>query len=98
MTVSQPQKIVYWSDEDRCYIGKCPSLFYGGVHGANEKRVSAHLDRVVREVQRMDAHSTGRKRTKNTTRSQAGRSSPSVRTRTAALVRRHKRVRRGRKT
>jgi hypothetical protein len=41
--------VVYWSDEDNCYIGLCPSLFYGGVHGSNEKRVRAHLDRVIRD-------------------------------------------------
>jgi hypothetical protein len=29
----QYEKIVYWSDEDQCYIGMCPELFYGGVHG-----------------------------------------------------------------
>jgi hypothetical protein len=46
--------VVYWSDEDNCYIGMCPSLFYGGVHGANEKRVRAHLVRVIRECERMD--------------------------------------------
>jgi hypothetical protein len=29
------EHIVYWSDEDRCYIGQCPELFFGGVHGAD---------------------------------------------------------------
>lgn len=27
------EHIVYWSDKDRCYIGRCPELFLGGVHG-----------------------------------------------------------------
>ena len=29
-------KIVEWSDEDQCYVGSCPGLFYGGCHGDNE--------------------------------------------------------------
>jgi hypothetical protein len=41
--------IVYWSNRDGCYVGQCPSLFYGGVHGMNEKRVRASLDRVIRD-------------------------------------------------
>ena len=23
-------KIIEWSDEDQCYVGCCPGLFYGG--------------------------------------------------------------------
>ena len=26
-------KIVEWSDEDKCFIGTCPQLMYGGAHG-----------------------------------------------------------------
>jgi len=26
-------KIVEWSEEDQCYVGTCPGLFYGGCHG-----------------------------------------------------------------
>lgn len=26
-------RIVEWSDEDECFIGSCPELFYGGCHG-----------------------------------------------------------------
>ncbi len=33
-------KIVEWSDEDNCFIGSCPGLFYGGCHGDNEQKVS----------------------------------------------------------
>ena len=32
-------KFVEWSDEDRCFIGRCPGLFAGGVHGSDEARV-----------------------------------------------------------
>ena len=36
-------KIVEWSDEDHCYVGSCPGLFYGGCHGDDEKEVFAEL-------------------------------------------------------
>jgi predicted HicB family RNase H-like nuclease len=43
-------KIVEWSDEDNCYIGTCPSLMFGGVHGDNEAKVYKELCEVVEEV------------------------------------------------
>ena len=43
-------KIVEWSDEDQCYVGRCPSLFYGGCHGDNEKEVFAELCEIVDEL------------------------------------------------
>ena len=33
------QIIVFWSQEDACFIGKCPALFLGGVHGDSEADV-----------------------------------------------------------
>jgi predicted RNase H-like HicB family nuclease len=42
-------KIVEWSAEDRCYVGSCPSLMLGGIHGANETRVYAELCQAVEE-------------------------------------------------
>ena len=42
-------KIVEWSEEDQCYVGTCPGLMLGGVHGANEARVYAELCRAVQE-------------------------------------------------
>jgi hypothetical protein len=43
-------RFVKWSDEDRCYIGYCPDLFYGGVcHGQNEVDTYADLCAVVRD-------------------------------------------------
>ena len=42
-------KIVEWSDEDQCYVGSCPGLFYGGCHGNNEKEVFAELCEIVEE-------------------------------------------------
>jgi predicted HicB family RNase H-like nuclease len=42
-------KIVEWSDEDGCFIGRAPGLFYGGCHGSDETKVYADLRRLVEE-------------------------------------------------
>jgi predicted HicB family RNase H-like nuclease len=42
-------KIVEWSDEDQCYVGTCPGLMMGGVHGDDEAAVYAELCTVVDE-------------------------------------------------
>jgi predicted HicB family RNase H-like nuclease len=42
-------KIVEWSDEDDCYVGSCPGLMPGGVHGDDKSRVYAELCDVVEE-------------------------------------------------
>ncbi|MDQ7001394.1 MAG: toxin-antitoxin system HicB family antitoxin [Ghiorsea sp.] len=42
-------KIVEWSDEDDCYIGRCPGLFGGGCHGDDEAKVYAELCQIVDE-------------------------------------------------
>jgi predicted HicB family RNase H-like nuclease len=41
-------KLVYWSEEDKVYVGRCPGLFFGGVHGKNEIRVYTEL---IKEVE-----------------------------------------------
>lgn len=43
-------KIVEWSDEDQCFVGSCPSLFYGGCHGPDEQAVFAELCEIVSET------------------------------------------------
>lgn len=43
-------KIVEWSDEDQCFVGSCPGLFYGGCHGEDEKAVFAELYEIVEET------------------------------------------------
>lgn len=43
-------KIVEWSDEDQCFVGSCPGLFYGGCHGVDEKQVFADLCDIVEET------------------------------------------------
>ena len=43
-------KIVEWSEEDQCFIGSCPGLFYGGCHGDDEQAVVAKLSEIVNEA------------------------------------------------
>jgi len=43
-------KIVEWSDEDQCFIGSCPGLFFGGCHGNDEKAVCSELCEIVEET------------------------------------------------
>lgn len=43
-------KIVEWSDEDRCFVGSGPGLFYGGCHGEDEKAVFTELCEIVEET------------------------------------------------
>jgi len=43
-------KIVEWSDEDNCFIGSCPELFYGGCHGTDERSVFNELCDIVEEM------------------------------------------------
>ena len=41
-------RFLKWSDEDQCYIGYCPDLFYGGVcHGQEEEETYANLHSVA---------------------------------------------------
>lgn len=42
-------KLVEWSEEDQCYVGTCPGLMLGGVHGDDEARVYRKLCQVVEE-------------------------------------------------
>ena len=42
-------KIVEWSDEDGCYVGTCPGLMLGGIHGDDETAVYAELCQAVDE-------------------------------------------------
>ena len=42
-------KLVAWSEEDQCYIGRCPDLMLGGVHGSDETAVYAELCQAVDE-------------------------------------------------
>ena len=42
-------KFVEWSGEDRCFIGRCPELFDGAVHGDDEAKVYKELCDTVEE-------------------------------------------------
>ena len=42
-------KIVEWSEEDQCYVGSCPGLMLGGIHGINEAKVYEELCQAVDE-------------------------------------------------
>jgi predicted HicB family RNase H-like nuclease len=42
-------KIVEWSEEDGCYVGTCPGLMLGGIHGNDEAKVYAELCQAVDE-------------------------------------------------
>ena len=43
-------KLVEWSDEDGCFIGSCPELFYGGCHGFDAKAVISELCEIIDET------------------------------------------------
>ena len=43
-------KFVEWSDEDKVYIGRCPELFGGGVHGNEPVKVFEDLCLAVEDV------------------------------------------------
>jgi predicted RNase H-like HicB family nuclease len=49
MKAHQCLKIVEWSPEDGCYVGSCPGLMLGGVHGKDELSVYRKLGKVVDE-------------------------------------------------
>ena len=46
---NQYLKIVEWSPEDQCFIGRVPGLALGGIHGKNEKKVYEKLCELVDE-------------------------------------------------
>src|SRR5471030_1826910 len=43
-------KFVEWSEEDKTFIGRCPELMLGGVHGHDEAKVYAELCVAVEEM------------------------------------------------
>ena len=43
-------RIVEWSDEDGCFIGSCPELFYGGCHGNDAQTVFNQLCELIEET------------------------------------------------
>lgn len=43
-------KIISWSEEDGCYVGRAPGLLDGGCHGDDERAVFDELCLIVEEV------------------------------------------------
>ena len=46
---NQYLRIVEWSEEDQCFIGRVPGLALGGVHGKNEAKVYEKLGALINE-------------------------------------------------
>ena len=49
-------KLVKWSEEDGCFIGSCPELFYGGCHGSDARSVFSDLCDLVEETIQLYEH------------------------------------------
>lgn len=58
-TTDKYHRWVEWSDEDQCYIGRCPDLFLGGCHGDDPVAVAAELQGIIDEWE-SDHEQTGR--------------------------------------
>ena len=43
------RKIVEWSEEDQCFVGRAPDLMMGGCHGPDERAVFDELCQIVEE-------------------------------------------------
>jgi len=43
-------KIVEWSEEDQCFLGRAPGLVDSGCHGTDEKTVFDELCQIVEET------------------------------------------------
>ena len=39
--------IINWSEEDQCYVGRCPCLFLGGVHGNDPEEVFKEIRKLA---------------------------------------------------
>ena len=44
---------VAWSEEDQAYIGRCPDLFDGGVHGEDPVEVARQLQEAIDDWERI---------------------------------------------
>jgi predicted RNase H-like HicB family nuclease len=43
-------KVVEWSDEDKCFVGTCPQLMYGGSYGDDATKVFVELCEMVEQA------------------------------------------------
>jgi predicted HicB family RNase H-like nuclease len=46
---NQYLRVVEWSEDDQCFIGRVPGLALGGVHGKNEAKVYEQLGTLIDE-------------------------------------------------
>jgi len=46
---AQYPKFVEWSEQDACFLGRCPLLFAGGIHGDDEAEVYRELCETAEE-------------------------------------------------
>lgn len=46
---NQYLRVVEWSEEDQCYVGRVPGLALGGVHGKDEAKVYVALTNLIDE-------------------------------------------------
>lgn len=44
---------VAWSEEDQAYVGHCPDLFSGGVHGDDPLEVARQLQEAIDDWERI---------------------------------------------
>ena len=52
---AQYPKFVEWSEDDKLFVGRCPALFDGGVHGHDEAAVYKELCEAVEDwIERLD--------------------------------------------
>ena len=57
--IEQYRREITWSDEDGCYVGRCPELFLGGCHGERREDVDEALKEIIADVIR-DYEKSGR--------------------------------------
>lgn len=48
--IEQYRHEINWSEEDDCFIGRCPELFLGGCHGDSREEVEEELKTIIAEV------------------------------------------------
>lgn len=46
----QYSREIKWSEEDGCFVGRCPELFLGGCHGSCEEQVRQQLEEIIADV------------------------------------------------
>ena len=82
-------KIVEWSEEDHCYVGTCPGLMLGGIHGDDEAKVYKELCQAVEkwiEIYEQDGEPSQRQQPARSTRANSSCGSVAISTRPSPLA------------